>query len=90
MESLKLAKQMIEFNKASFNNAYTAMVTFQEQSERMARTFIDQASWLPEEGKKILDEWLKALKTGREEYKKTVDESFQKVEDYFAREGKTE
>jgi polyhydroxyalkanoate synthesis regulator phasin len=90
MESLKLAKQMIEFNKASFNNAYTAMVAFQEQTERMARTFIDQASWLPEEGKNILDEWLKTLKTGREEYKKTVDESFHKVEDYFAREGKTE
>lgn len=84
MEPLKLAKQMIEFNKATFDNTFNAMVTLQEQSERMVNSFLDQATWLPADGKKLLQEWVSAYKKGREEYKRMVDESFNKVDAYFA------
>ncbi len=89
MDTLRLAKQMIEFNKISFDNTYSAMLMFQEQAEKMVRAFIDQSPWLPAEGKKILDEWIMTFKKGREEYKKSVDESFKKVEAYFNSQAKT-
>ncbi len=84
MEPLQVAKQMIEFNKSSFDNTFTAMVLLQEQTEKMVNSFLAQANWLPEEARKTLDEWLASYKKGREDFKKTMDESFQKVEAYFA------
>lgn len=88
MEPLKLAKQMIDFNKATFDNTFSAMVLLQEQTEKMVNTFMEQATFLPAEGKKMLNEWVETFKKGRENFKKTVDESFAKVEDYFAQAGK--
>jgi hypothetical protein len=84
MEPLKLAKQMIDFNKATFDNSFNSMVLLQEQTEKMVSSFLDQAAWLPEEGKKALKEWVSTYKKGREEYKKMVDESYKKVDSYFA------
>jgi hypothetical protein len=60
------------------------MVLLQEQTEKASVTLLDQATWLPEEGRKAIDEWIAAYKKGREEYKKLVDENFSKVEDFFA------
>ena len=84
MDSAKIAKQMIEFQKTTFDNTFGAMVMMQEQTERMANTLLAQATWLPEEGKKAINDWVKAYKEGRENFKKTVDENFKKVEDFFA------
>ncbi len=84
MEPLKLAKQMIEFNKAAFDNSFNTMVLLQEQTEKMVNAFLEQSPWLPEEGKKILNEWIAAYKKGREEFKKVVNEGYKKVDSYFA------
>ena len=80
---------MIEFNKATFDNTFSAMVMLQEQTEAMVNSFVEQANWVPEEGRKVLDEWLASYKKGRNEFKKTVDQSFKKVENYFAEAGKS-
>ena len=87
MEPLKMAKQMIDFQKATFDNTFNAMVLLQEQTERMINTFTEQATFLPAEGKKMLSEWVQTFKKGREEFKKAVDESFGKVEAYFSEAG---
>ena len=87
MEPLKMAKQMIDFQKAAFDNTFDAMVLLQDQTERMVGTYMEQAAFLPEEGKKMLREWVQTFKKGREEFKKTVDESFGKVEAYFSEAG---
>jgi hypothetical protein len=89
MEPLKMAKQMIDFNKATFDNSFSSMVLLQEQTEKMVNAFLDQATWLPEEGKKVLNEWVAAYKKGREEFKKMVDESYKKVDSYFAEAAKS-
>ena len=83
MDSAKIAKQMIDFQKTTFDNTFSAMEMLQEQTERMANTLIDQAAWMPAEGKKAINDWVKAYKKGREDFKKTVDENFEKVEDFF-------
>ena len=88
MEPLKMAKQMIDFQKATFDNTFEAMVLLQDQTERMVGTFMEQTTFLPEEGKKMLREWVQTFKKGREEFKKAMDEGFGKVEAYFAEAGK--
>lgn len=88
MEPLKMAKQLIDFNKATFDNTFNAMVLLQEQTERMTKDFVDRATGLPDEGTKLFNEWIQSFKKGREEFKKVVDESFSKVEAYFTEAGK--
>ena len=88
MEPLKMAKQMIDFQKATFDNTFEAMVLLQDQTERMAATFMEQATFFPEEGKKMVRDWVQTFKKGREEFKKAVDESFAKVEAYFTQTAK--
>jgi polyhydroxyalkanoate synthesis regulator phasin len=83
MEPQKMAKQMLDFYKTTFDNSFNAMVMLQEQTERVVNTFMDQATWLPDEGKGILTEWVKTFKKAREDFKKSVDEGFKKVSDYF-------
>ena len=84
MEPKVIAKQMIDFQRTTFDNAFNAVVMFQGQTERMANTILDQAVWLPEQGKKAIKEWGNAYKTGRDNFKKAVDENFDKAEDLFA------
>ena len=85
MEPEKMAKQMIDFHKATFDNSFNAMVMLQDQTEKMVNTFLGQATWLPDEGTRAIDEWLKAYKKGREDFKKLVDENFEKVESFFSK-----
>ena len=84
MEPLKLAKQIIDFNKATFDNGFNAMVMLQEQMEKTQSSFLEQAAWFPAEGRKALGEWVATCKKGRENFKTVVDEGFTKVESYFA------
>ena len=84
MDQKQMFKQVFDFNKAAFDNTFNAMVMLQEQSEKMANAMLEQASWLPEEGRKLVFEWVDAYKKGRETFKKMVDDSYQKVQDYFS------
>jgi polyhydroxyalkanoate synthesis regulator phasin len=88
MDQNQIFKQMIDFNKTTFDNSFNALVMLQEQTEKMVHSFLEQATWLPEEGKKVLNDWVSAYKKGCEDFKKTVDENFQKVDDYFVSAGK--
>ena len=84
MDQKEMFKQMLEFNKKSFDNTFNAMTLIQDQNERMVNTMLSQAAWLPEDGKKAIQEWINTYKSGREEFKKAVDEGFKKVEEFFA------
>jgi polyhydroxyalkanoate synthesis regulator phasin len=83
MDQKQIAKQMIQFNKTAFDNSFNAMTVVYQQNEKMVDTFLQQATWLPEEGKKAINDWMAAYKKGCEDFKNLVDENYQKVEDYF-------
>lgn len=89
MEPQKIAQQMINLYKAGFDNTFNAMVMLQEQMERMTARTWEQTTWLPEEGKKVFTEWVKAYKKGGENFKKTVDENFKTLEGFLAEPDKT-
>jgi hypothetical protein len=83
MDNKQIAKQMIKFNKTAFDNSFSAMTMVYEQNEKMVETFLNQATWMPEEGKKVIGDWLTAYHKGCNDFKKMVDENYAKVEDYF-------
>ena len=61
------------------NCPFSAWEMVYGQIERVSSTAISQASWLPEEGKKAISQWVEACKTGRENYKNNVDAGFDKL-----------
>lgn len=80
----QMLKQMIDFNQATFKNTFNAIELLQDQFERVAGTALDQATWLPAEGRKAIEQWVESYKIGRDNFKKYVDENYKKVEEYFA------
>jgi polyhydroxyalkanoate synthesis regulator phasin len=89
MDQVKIAKQMIEFQKTTFDNTFNAMVLLQEQADRVVNSMLEQATWIPEEGRKAISDWVGACKKGRDEFKKFADDNFKKVEEFFASAEKT-
>jgi hypothetical protein len=83
MDPKKLIKQMVDFNRTAFENTFNAISMLQDQMERMSSMLLEQSPAFPEEGKKAIKEWLKAYKTGREAFKKAVDEGYKRLEDFL-------
>lgn len=83
MDQKQVFKQMLDLNRTSFTNAFQAMSMVQDQTETMTASMLDQAAWMPEEVKKTVKDWVDACKKGRDEYKKLVDDAFEKVENAF-------
>jgi polyhydroxyalkanoate synthesis regulator phasin len=83
MDPKQIAKQMIVFNKTAFDNNFRAMQALQEQTESLVNKFWDKSPMFPEEGKKVISDWMTAYKKGCEDFKSVVDDNFKKVEDFF-------
>lgn len=81
METAKMTKRMIGFQKALFDNSYSAMSVMQDYSENMAIGFLKQFPWVSEESRKPLDDSLDFFKTVRKDYKRAVDQGYSKFVD---------
>jgi len=85
MNQSDFIKQAINFNQTSFNSAYDATVMVQDQFEKVATSILDQASWMPEEGRKAIDNYVDVYKSGRNQFKKYMDDSFKKAEEILVK-----
>lgn len=83
MDQNQILKQMIEFNQAAFNNTFNALIMLQDQFESVANTVLEQATWLPAEGRNAIEDWVQSYKTGRDNYKQYMEDSYQQVEKFF-------
>jgi hypothetical protein len=84
MDPKQIVKQMIQFNKAAFDNSFNTIIAIQEQTEKMLGMFLEQTPIIPPEGKKAIADWMNAYKKGREEFKTAVEGNYKKVEEFFA------
>jgi len=80
MQPKELLKQMVDFNKAAFENSFNTMLMLQEQMERMSRVYVDQATGISAETKNAVNEWTQLYKKGLGDFKAMIDENFKKVE----------
>ena len=83
MDQKQTFKQMIEFNRTTFNNAYNAMVLVQDQCEKAVYAVLDQATGLPVEGRKTIENWSEAFKDGRKNFKQQMDNGFEQAVKLF-------
>ncbi len=87
MDRNRICKQLIEFQKATFDNSFYGLAKLQEQGEEMIDTFLDRSAWLPNEGRKAFTDWLEAYRKARSDFKRTVDENFERILEYFGCQG---
>ncbi len=80
METPKIAKQMIGFQKVVFNNSFNSLATVQDQTETMVKNFMGQFPWVNEDAKKQMDESYAYIKKARDDFKKAVDDGFTQFE----------
>ena len=88
MEYNEIIKQVIDFQKMSFSNWYNAAAMVQDQTTSAMDTMLDQSTWVPEDGRKMVQSWLNACQQERNRFKKYVDESFSCLEKYLVQETK--
>ena len=78
-----MIKQMIDFNKSSFENSYNMMVNLHDQAEQMTNTMLEQPLGIPDDSKKVIIEWIAAFKKGRSSMKSTIDANYEKLESFL-------
>ena len=83
MDNRIIVKQMIDFYKSTFDNTFKSFDILQQQAEKMVQTFLQQATWLPAEGKSSIMEWVNIYNKGRISFKETADKNYEKVEAFF-------
>jgi hypothetical protein len=83
MQDMKqMGQQMINLYKTIFDNSFSTVMMLQEQMERLRTMYLGQMVNLPEEAKKDLTEWTKSYKQNCVDFKKAVDDNFQKLESF--------
>jgi polyhydroxyalkanoate synthesis regulator phasin len=88
MEPKQMFKQMLDFNKTALDSTFNSMIMFQEQAETVGNMFMEKNPLLPEEGKKAVKDWISTYKKGRDDFRKAVDESLNKMEAFVADAGR--
>jgi len=84
MDMTQMIKQMVEFQKTTFNNAFSTLTMFQDQADKLVNTFMDQNPAIPQQTKEAFRGWLDMCKKARDDYKKTIDDSFKNLESYVS------
>ena len=83
MDSIKIGKQMITFQKTVFDNSFNALSVVQDQTETMIRTFIEQSPFSTDESKKQLNEIFEYTRQARDTFKKSIDEGYGQIAGLF-------
>lgn len=81
----QVALSVVDFQKTTFDTTFKLVSQFQKQSEDAVSKLLKSSSWLPKEGKEVVDEWVHLLRTSRADFDKTVNKSFALITDYLKR-----
>lgn len=82
-QQTRVAKQMIDVQRVTVEGLISNMVMFWDQTANMLNSFLDQAVWLPEEGKKAFRDWIDTNKKGCENFKNAVNNGYGNIERFL-------
>lgn len=82
-QQIRMTRQMIDLQRMTINGMINNMIMFWDQTERTLNAFLEQAVWLPEDGKKAFRDWVVTNKKGCDSFRTTVDDGYNNVEKWF-------
>lgn len=80
MEQKEIMKQIIDVQKTSFDNFFSTMAIYQSQAEKLFKTFVESTPGISDEGKKAVEQWSDAFKKAIDDFKRTVDNGYTRIE----------
>ena len=83
MAHREIAKQITGFFKITYNNSFNTITLLQEYTDNTVNLSLAQSPWFPEEGRKLVTEWLKVYRKGYDDFKVAADEQYRKLEVLF-------
>jgi len=83
MDPSEVAKQTARFAKVTFDNTFNVMLLVQEQVERTIDIYLDQMLVVPQEGRKVVGEWVNTYKISASELKKELDRKYKDLASFF-------
>ena len=83
MELQKIAKQMIDLQKQSIDNWHTALDLVEKQTTSAVGWVVDQAIWIPNEGRQTLERCMTTYSQERARLKDYLNEGLAIVEKAF-------
>lgn len=89
-QQLRLAKQLMHLQRVMFDGIFNGMIIFCDQTEKMMAQIVDQAVWVPPEGKSVLKEWFGRNKKGCESFRNAANDGFTWLEGFLTAGSKTE
>ncbi len=75
-QQMNAVKQMIEMQKAGFDNIMNSTLMFLNQSDVMLNSFLGFATWMPEEMKNAFKQQTDTKKQAFEFFKKSIDDGY--------------
>lgn len=76
MDTTNAARQMIAYQRQAFDNLQKIWDTAQTQTIDAIDRMLDQAVWMPPEGRRAIENWHQSMRDGRKGFGAYVDQSF--------------
>ncbi len=83
MSPKEYMQQTLKTGYTVFNNTYEMAVMFQDQYEKAANAMLDQTNWMSDEQQKAIGRYVDTYKSGRDQFKAYVDESYKQFQSLF-------
>ena len=83
MAHAEIAKQITGFFKTTLDSSFNTITMLREYTEKTINLSLVRSPWFPEEGRKLVSEWLKTYRKGYDDFKIAADEQYRKLEMLF-------
>lgn len=80
MEYNQITKKVIDFQKMSFENWYEAVAIAQDQAVSTMNMMLNQATWIPDDGRNAVQSWMNVCKEERNRLKTYINKGFSVLE----------
>jgi hypothetical protein len=83
MAHREIARRITGFFKTASDSSFKTITLLQEYTEKTISLSLVRSPWFPEEGRKLVSEWLKTYRKGYDDFKIAADEQYRKLEVLF-------
>ncbi len=83
MDQKQTVKQILDFNKKTFDQAFNTLCVFQDETQSLMTRFIERANFIPPEGKRAFSQMTDTYRKRRQDMKAIADDHYRKASEYF-------
>lgn len=80
MDAGKITYQVLDFQKNAFNNSFNAIALYQEKTEEMAYSFLENHMGIPSQLQKNISMWSEYFKENQNIIKQRLDNNFKMLQ----------